>query len=118
MTTFVRFTEHNDHEGEVWHYWLQVEGNEHQLQKLRNVIQQYEAAQDSEPEYQLRLDDPPIPESEVDILVKHTKYRYGYNPSDNKVTGTLDVPDDLLADHGYGLELDRLYKGGIKKLFK
>ena len=34
MKTFVRLYETNDHEGESWNWWLQLDGNEDELRKL------------------------------------------------------------------------------------
>jgi hypothetical protein len=114
---FVKFVENNDHEGEKWTFWLQVHGNESALDKLADVIRQYEEANDAGPgwsEYRLH-EGTVIPERDVDVLVKHGGG--GYMNNHNKVTGTLQVPDDLLGDGEYGKNLDRLYKGGIENLF-
>lgn len=101
---FISLTEANDHEGETWRYWLQLDGNEDAIEHLRAAI----AGADEEETYD--LGDPvdgAFPESEVDVLVKHTMC--GYTTYENKVTGVLTVPDDF--------DVDLLYKGGVGSLF-
>lgn len=100
MTDFVKFTENNDHEGETWNFWLQVDGNEDAIAELRALIA------DQEDEYELAEET--TPESEVDVLVKHTGM--GYMRYENKVVGVLTLPDTDA--------LDDLYKGGIKDFYK
>ena len=64
----------------------------------------------------------PVDESEVDILVKHS--RQGYMNYENKVTGTLKLPEidlDRVAtddDAGYEWLDDNFYKGDIARWFK
>lgn len=110
MNEFVRFQESNDHEGETWNFWLQVDGNEAELDKLAAALKAWEEWADSGCEYQLFLEEP-VTESEVDILIKHS--RSGYMRFENKVTGTLKVPEDLPDED----QFDGLYKGGITGLF-
>lgn len=100
--TFARFVESNDHEGETWTWWLQVDGNEQQLDRLRDLL----ASADVDEEYALRLD-LVEPESVVDKLAAHADD--GYYAGQNKVLGTFVCPDTL------GDEV--LYKGGIRDLF-
>jgi hypothetical protein len=114
MAEFVKFVEYNDHEGETWTFWLQLDGNKDQLDELYELIEQYEDAQGSESEYRLDTE-VRLREDQVDVLVEHGGG--GYMDSHNKVVGTLVVPADLLADSEYGKNLDDLYKGGITKLF-
>jgi hypothetical protein len=113
MTEFVRFEESNDHEGETWNFWLQVDGNEAELDKLAAALEAWEERTDSDCEYRLFREEP-VPESEVDILIKHS--RSGYMRFENKVTGTMKVPEDLL-DLPDEDQFDGLYKGGIRALF-
>lgn len=106
MTRYVKFTENNDHEGESWNFWLPVDGNEQELEVLAVLV----ATDDEYPEYELDLDHPED-ETAVDAFVRRAKQvEGGYMDSDNKVTGVLTVPPDL--------DVDKLYKGGIKGLFK
>lgn len=114
MRTFAKFTENNDHEGENWTFWLQVEGNQEQFEKLQAAISRVEEAQDSELEYQI-TPDVVLNEHDVDVLVEHGGE--GYMNNHTKVPGTLVVPDDLVQNSEYGLHVDALYKGGITKLF-
>ena len=100
---FISLTENNDHEGETWRYWLQVDGNEDEIEHLRAAI----AGADEEETYELADIDEAVPESDVDVLVKHTGR--GYTTYENKVTGYLVLPDDF--------DIDDLYKGGVARLF-
>lgn len=114
---FVKFTEHNENEGEDWNFWLQLDGNEADIETLQEFLNQFDENGDY---YELDLT--PVPESEVDILVKHTGQ--GYMDYENKVTGTLTLPDiDLEAvatddDKGYEWLNDNFYKGDIARSFK
>lgn len=100
---FLDFTEINDHEGETWRFWLQVDGNEEALEKLRGLI----VTADIGDEYTLATE--PVDESTVDSLVKYG--RSGYRPFETKVTGVFTCPDDL-GEWG-----DDLYKGRITGMF-
>lgn len=101
---FISLTEDNYHEGETWRFWLQVDGNEAEIAKLRARV----AEQGDEGAYTLAADEDAIPESEVDILVKHS--HSGYMAHENKVAGMLTLPneDDLN---------DLLYKGRVAEHF-
>lgn len=100
---FVKFLEINDHEGEEWVFWLQVDGNENELAKLEDALN----AQDEYDEiYQLDLTEV-LPEHDVDVLVEHAGG--GYMDYHNKVVGTLAVSESL--------DIDDLYKGGVQDLF-
>jgi hypothetical protein len=100
---FISLIENNDHEGETWRYWLQVDGNENQIEQLRALID----GSGEEETYELADADDIVPEFEVDVLVKHTEC--GYTTYENKVTGRLTIPDDV--------DIDVLYKGGAEHLF-
>lgn len=101
---FVRFTENNDWEGESWNFWLQVDGNQDQLKRLK------ELADETCGVYELDLDETRT-EDYVDLRVKDAWS--GYNCSDNKVVGTLqDLPE--VVDWDYD---DPFYKGRIEEFF-
>lgn len=114
---FVKFTEHNDHEGEDWNFWLQLDGNEADLETLSEFLEQFDPDCES---YELDLT--PVPEEEVDILVKHSNQ--GYMNYENKVSGTMTLPEidlDRVAtddDAGYEWLQDNFYKGDIARSFK
>jgi hypothetical protein len=111
VTTFVKLTENNEHEGETWHFYIPVEGNEEAIGQLFEAI----AVLDQDVDEQYSLDLTPIPEGEVDILVKHADT--GYMANHNKLTGVLTLPDDfdekMTEEDG-----DLLYKGQIKEYMK
>lgn len=105
--TFVPLVEHNDWEGETWTFWLQVEGNEDELVKLYQWISGYEL----EETFELDVNDRES-EDVVDRMVERATV--GYNYSDNKIVGKLNLPEVKSEE-----ELrDLLYKGGIEDYFK
>jgi hypothetical protein len=107
MTTYAKLTENNDNEGETWRFWIPVDGNQAALEHLDSAIG------DSE---WYDLDLTPVPESDVDALVRHTGD--GYMAYDTKLAGVLALTAEIIAqiedagDEGN----DPLYKGGIKSL--
>lgn len=107
MTRFVRFVENNDHEGEEWRFWLQVNGNEKELKRLRKILF---ATMPSN----YTIDDlsDAVPESHVDTMVSFAFG--GYMDSDHKCTGRLELP----LDDAFGNLDDLFYKGQIMDFFK
>jgi hypothetical protein len=110
---FVKFTEINDYEGETWNFWLQLDGNEAELRELQTWLNTFD---DDGEIYQ--LDMTPVPESEVDTLVKHTDS--GYMDTHNKIMGKFTCPQPSAAEEedGYLWLNDRFYKGDIAGYFK
>lgn len=115
---FVKFTETNDNEGEQWNFWLQLDGNEEQLRELQSWLGTFDDDGES-----YELDMTPVPESEVDILVKHSDE--GYFMYENKVEGKFTCPhpsEDVTGgnteDEGYDWLNDNFYKGDIERHFK
>lgn len=100
---FVQFTEINDHEGETWHFWLQLDGNEREITKLSDLLD--EAAAEATFELDYTLTGNIEPENVVDKLVQYADS--GYMATHNKVTGKFTCPE-VLGDNA-----DNLYKGGI-----
>lgn len=101
---FTRFTEHNDWEGEVWTFWLQVNRNE------RELVDLFERTEPDRETYDMQ--DPTdsdewITEDEVDLLVRYSDD--GYMPTHTKVPGRLHLTDETTI-------ID-LYKGGVRELF-
>lgn len=113
---FVKFTEHNDHEGESWHFWLQYDGNEEQLEELKTFLVDNDI--EDNPGFELNMGEF-VDESEVDILIKHSDC--GYMDYQNKITGTFTMPvytEDGLADTAFEFADDNFYKGDIQRCFK
>lgn len=119
MINFVRFHEVNDHEGESWNYWLQVEGNEGELNELYKLLAYIEEEQGYESWFSLKITEIE-PEWVVDKLVEYAED--GYNMSHNKVLGKFTCPQVLCYDEepiDLEEQVDNLfYKGGITKHFK
>lgn len=107
MTDYVTLTEDCEYEGETWRFYIPVEGNADALSKLAEALASFA---DQGPEA-FTLDLTPIPESEVDVLVKHGGDT-DYMPAHNKLVGRLVIPDDVLAQLAAGDE-ESLYKGDI-----
>lgn len=114
--TELRFTplvEMNDHEGETWTWWVQVNGNEDLLAILIDVFEDCSDASEYFEEYAL----PEWPrgetltEPEVDLLVRWSDR--GYYRAHNKVSGVLVLPtvfDEAVSPFD---KVEELYKGGI-----
>lgn len=102
---FMRYTETNDHEGETWTFWLQVDGNEEPLRWLADFLTVINA-ETLDPEYELFVDDV-VPEEHVDVLVKWGGQEY--MPLHNKVIGPMSIPNRFAPDD--------LYKGRVESLF-
>lgn len=98
---FIKFREHCEWEGESWNFWLQLDGNEKEIEKLKEKIKYRR-------EYEI-FDDV-LDEKAVDVLVKNCGV--GYLCFENKVVGKLNS-DKIIFDEGSG----NLYKGGIKEMF-
>ena len=105
---FRQYVEHNEHEGETWNFWLQVDGNEKELETLADILQvMFEDCLDES----YVLEDEIISEAEVDTLCRFGGV--GYINYHNKVCGVLMLPES--PDE----EFDRaLYKGGIEDFFE
>lgn len=113
---FIQFIEHNDNEGESWCFWLQVNGNKEQLEKLKAAIWNYQYDEDYTDLYDfcyVDIDDEKnyLTEHDIDFLNKHD-ISGGYFPMHNICIGKLVLPEDIKLD-----EDDIFYKGGIQKFF-
>lgn len=101
---FVKFTENNEWEGEIFTTWLQVNGNEAQLDKLHELLINADPDEDDDFPYSLYLSDSELLSEEyVDVLVEHAEHM--------KVVGTLVCPESL------GDNCELIYKNQINKLF-
>ena len=110
---FVKFTENNDNEGESWNFWLQLDDNQNELNKLQMYVSRFDPNRES-----FELNMLPVDESEVDVLVKHTGQ--GYMDYENKITGYLALPeidDEIDEDGGYDWLMNNFYKGDIEQFF-
>lgn len=107
MTTYAKFTENNEWEGETWHFYIPIEGNQEALAQLSTELDEI----DEEPQ-RYEVDLTPLPEFEVDVLVKHTDC--GYMHYHNKLTGVLTLPAQVFEDLK-DLDNDPFYKGEIRK---
>jgi hypothetical protein len=102
-TEYACLTEHNEWEGETWHFYIPLVGNEDALTTLREMIEDDESYELSTNE----LGEGVFTESEVDILVKHGGDT-DYMAAHSRLAGRLLIPDRT--------DLDKFYKGGIKDL--
>lgn len=121
---FIQFVEDNEWEGETWRFWLPVDGNEAELEKLRAVLAKIEAFYaDSEPGCPFRLDasDALHDEDFVDkVCALADEDEGGYMAAHQKVYGVLTVPDwPDPEDDGKTPTIEQdLYKGGVRALFR
>lgn len=111
MTEYVKFTERNDHEGETWVFWLRLEGNEAQLERLAELVELY-GPEDEDSGFELSLETR-LDAHDVGVLVTHGGG--GYMPYHTKVDGRLVVPEESIEGEAL---THVLYKGGIKMLFQ
>jgi hypothetical protein len=109
MAQYVKFTEHNEWEGETWYFWIPTEGNGGELKALAAAL---DGEDSGDEKYELDLE--LVPEYDVDVLVRHSEV--GYMATHNKQAGILTLPENLVA-----LLADDdapFYKGGIRDLMK
>lgn len=119
MTTFRRFVETNDHEGETWNFWLQVDGNKNTLDLLGDQLGKLQKLID----WPFVLTAEQLEEREVDLLIRFGES--GYMNQHNKVNGACWLPavfattdfTSLVYGEVTDEVTDLLYKGGIQKLF-
>lgn len=101
---FTQMVETNEHEGEHWSFWLQLDGNEVAIEDLISRID----LENLEEEYEftgVQADD-----WEVDVLMNKGNFGYGYMSQHHRVTGTLKLPN--------GFQVNDIYKGKIEDFFK
>lgn len=107
---YVCLTENNDWEGEVWRFYIPVEGNEAAIEKLRAIIESAveeagpNPSADDEIPYSVSIRT--YTEAEVDLLCEDVED--GYFASHNKTEGITLLPSDRFA-------VDDLYKFGLRK---
>lgn len=112
MTTYVKFTEHNEQEGETWHFWIPLDGSEATLAELKLALNERDPEGE---EYDLDLSQS-LSETEVDVLL-----RYGgdtnYMAAHNKLSGVLVFTPAAIA-RIKDPEDDPFYKGGIRQFVR
>ena len=101
---FVRYREHCPLDGETWYWYIPFEKNEEELWTFQEAIAEV-------PFMELDLVTR-IPESEVDILVKHTDH--GYFPHHNKANGRFHFSNerDYILTDGATQSLLKLFDSG------
>ncbi|MFJ4653784.1 hypothetical protein ACIP5Y_21165 [Nocardia sp. NPDC088792] len=111
MTTYRRFIETCDHEGETWNFWLQVDGNMTALAVLGDKLDAINEPLIDRP-FVLEVDQ--LDEPEVDLLIRFGES--GYFMQHNKIDGSLQLPKNFLA-LDFEAVTDHLYKGAIRDFF-
>jgi hypothetical protein len=94
---YIRFSEHNDHEGETWHFYIPIKGNEKDIAKVRELIADVDA-------YRL---DRELTEAQVDTLVEFDN-ESGYMARHNKAAGFNKLPKSVDWEDD-----DPFYKGRL-----
>lgn len=114
---YVRFTEANEWEGETWHFFIPLEGNEKVLDRLRNLVEGLNA---EEGDAQFTVASDTLSDGEVEVLSRSNEWvESGYMPTFNKLSGTLTLPIRISnqdEDVDWNEMLDAFYKGGIRKM--
>lgn len=101
---FTQLIETNEHEGESWSFWLQLDGNENAIDELIALIEQ----EDLEEEYSFTGVTADL--WEVYVLEDKGNFGYGYMSQHHKIEGKLNLPN--------GFQVNDIYKGQIEKFFK
>ena len=101
---YFRFTEHNDNEGETWHFFIPKTENAVAVGNLKIFLEK----NNLEDEYV--ISDKLFSENEVEVLCDNTDS--GYMDFNNQLSGKLTLPEFVMHKDGY-IEDDPLYKGGI-----
>ena len=114
MTTYRRFVETNEHEGETWTFWLQADGNADALAILGNHLDGLYEDFGEWDECPFVLEDDQLEGHEVDLLALCSDS--GYMNQHNKIEGVLRLPANF-ADLDFEAVSKCLYKGGIKGYF-
>lgn len=96
---YYRLKEINDWEGETWNFYIPVEGNQKEIEKLKKHL-----VEDT-----YILDKKLYEEKDVDFLCENED-NCGYMNQHNKLAGKLKVPKKMNDD--------LLYKGGVKKFME
>jgi len=107
--SYYRFTEHNDNEGETWHFYIPVEGNEETIKNLKIFLEE----NNLEDEYE--ISNKVFTDNETEVLCDNTDS--GYMDFNNQLFGKLILPKLEMHKDGY-IEDDPLYKGGIAELME
>jgi hypothetical protein len=109
---FIKWEETNDHEGETWFFWLQVDGNEDELLKLSALVDDYQGES-------YWLHSRQWEKHYVDFAVEEGGW--GYMNTHTKVTGVFTCPDYETSSDGLDFDDwmdDKFYKGRIENYFK
>lgn len=106
---FIKFKEFNDWESETWYSWLQIDGNEDELDNFSAALDAVNQGEMFDLEFELLGD--VLEEEFVDCLVKHGNSST-YTQTHSKVTGKFTSPtvDEILGSS--------IYKGKIENFFK
>lgn len=100
-----QFIERNEHEGETWHFYIPVEGNE-------EALIEFGAMKIDGGDFHLRNDK--IFSAEEVSIIEENDSMGGYLPRHNRLEGKLDLTD--IRKLGSQELHDYLYKGGIRNL--
>lgn len=101
---FTQMVETNEHEGESWCYWLQLDGNQVAIDELIGLIEEEEL------EEQYEFTGVLADLWEVDVLADKGNFGYGYCNQHSKIEGEFEMPPNF--------RVDDIYKGQIEKFFK
>lgn len=122
---YAKLTEVNEWEGETWHYFIPVEGNEEALDRLKVLVDSWsrpEGADENDGEpgddgADLSLDENSYPAYDVRVLTQHGDGNCSYQEQYAQLSGRLvfAAEDDPGSVEGLTLSSgEDLYKGAIK----
>ena len=113
MTLYRMLTEENDHEGETWHHFIPIDGNQQAIDRIWEILN----SEDSEIE-SFTLTEKTYTEEQVQTLCAQedvTSYMWTYT----RLEGVLVLPNDVTDKTCTKVMLEEfLYKGGIRAWMK
>jgi hypothetical protein len=113
-----KFTEHNDWEGEIWHFYIPINGNESALADLERQVKAVDSYSETGYDFPFKLSKKILSATEVKVLVENGDDD-GYMPKHNLLKGILTLPSlpHTLNKESFDAWFEHFYKGGICEMF-
>lgn len=93
---YVQFSENNAWEGEAWHRYIPIAGNEKAIERLRQIVDSQDGgAEDDDPGGAFGIREDILTEEQVDTLVKYANEDTSYSAAHGKLSGTLSLDGGL-----------------------
>jgi hypothetical protein len=122
---YCRFTETNEYEGETWHFYIPVKGNEDALIRLQDQLERVSAFYSKGEEMDISdlgysLSQKTYTRDQVQFLMDEDDEGIGYMRTHNRLTGYLSLPKlSMIIDEVSARQWEEhFYKGGIVNLMQ